>query len=571
MKRIIMAVLVAGFLFAPPVRASEGIDTRAIVYYLQGAFFEARFDLQAALEFYERANRFEQDNPMIHISLARVYLELGDLDRARRYASDLRESDRYGYEASLILAEIAYKENDKEEALALLVPLMDIGDDARFDVLKFISKVYLDLGRIDEARDVLEEAVLLFSEDLYLQYRLGILYYETGELERAVRAFQKAIEINPAFTNAHLALATLLLQTGRYEEAETSYRNVLKLDPRNGAALKELADLLFEREEFEEGIELIEPLRGEGLIDDGGRLALGRFYYRAGRIDDALSMFRELVDEQDGNAAIMRIIAEIEIQRGHFKTACGYLRRAIEAEGDNFGNYIGILLIVHGMAGEPDDPEEAADIPPREAARYLDEAARTVNVDSAEDNYLIGTVMQKAGETESAERFLLRAERLAPGDRRTLLELATLYERNGDFDGALERIIWLYEKDPEDASVNNYYGYLLAEKGERLDFAEQLVLKALAMEPENGYFLDSLGWILFRKGDAEGALRALLEAIGHAGEDSIIWDHLGQIYETLGDRAKAIESYRRALSIDAGNERVRERLGMIEGAATPEK
>ena len=571
MKRIIIAALAAGFLFAQPVRAGEDIDTRAIVYYLQGAFFEARFDLQAALEFYERANRYEQDNPMIHISLARVYLELGDLDRAKRYASDLLGLDRYGYEASLVLAEIAYKENEKQEALDLLVPLMDVDDDARFNVLKFLSKVYLDLGRIDEARDVLEEAAALFSEDLYLQYRLGILYYETGELERAVRAFQKAIEINPAFTNAHFALATLLLQTGRYEEAETSYRNVLKLDPRNGTALKELADLLFEREEFEEGIELIEPLKREDLLDDGGRLALGRFYYRAGRVDDALSMFKELVDEQGGDAAIMRIIAELEIQRGHFKTACEYLRKAIEVERDNFGNYIGILLIVHGMAGEPDGPEEEVDIPPREAAQYLDEAARTVNDDSAEDNYLIGAVLRKAGETERAERLLLRAEQLAPADRRTLFELAALYERNGDFDGALERIIRLYEKDPEDASVNNYYGYLLAEKGEKLDFAEQLLKRALVSEPENGYFLDSLGWILFRKGDAEGALRVLLEAAGHAGEDPVIWDHLGQTYETLGEGAKAMESYSKSLSIDAENEQVRERLDMIKRAATSEK
>ncbi len=571
MKRIMISVLAAGMLFAAPARSSELIDTRAIVYYLQGAFFEARFDLQAALEFYERANRFEQENPMIHISLARVYLELGDLGRAKRFAADLRESDRYGYEASLILAEIAYKEDDKNGALALLSPLMEIDNDSRFDVLKFLSKVYLDLGRIEEARDVLEEAARLFSEDLYLQYKLGILYYETGKLEEAVQAFRKAIEINPGFTNAHFALATLLLQTGRSEEAETSYRNVLKLDPRNGTALKELADLLFEREEFEEGIALIEPLREEGLLDGGGRLALGRFYYRAGRIDDALSMFRELVDEAGENVAIMRIIAEIEIQRGHFKTACRYLRMAIDAERDNFGNYNGILLIVHGLAGEPDGPEEAADITPGEAAGYLDEAARTVDGDSAEDNYLIGAVMRKAEEPERAERFLLRAEQLAPDDRRTLLELATLYEERGEFETALERIRRLHERDPEDASVNNYYGYLLAEKDEKLDFAEQLVRKALLSEPENGYFLDSLGWILFKKGDAEGALSVLLDAAGQAGGDPVIWDHLGQAYESLGEAAKAAESYRKSLSIDGENLRVRERLEMIEGRAEPEK
>jgi len=571
MKRIILAVLATVMLLASAARAGDIIDTRAIVYYLQGAFFEARFDLQAALEFYERANRFEEGNPMIQISLARVYLELGDLGRAERYATDLRESERYGYEAALILAEIAYKEGDKEGALALLLPLMDIDDDARFDVLKFLSKVYLDLGRVEEARDVLEKAAGLFSEDLYLQYRLGILYYETGRTERAVRAFQKAIEINPAFTNAHFALATLLQQTGRYDEAEASYRNVLELEPRNGAALKELSELIFEREEFEEGIELIEPLREEGLLDEGGILTLGRFYYRAGRIDDALSMFRELADGAEGNVAIMRIIAEIEIQRGRFKTAYGYLRRAIEAESDDIGGYLGILLIQHGLAGEPETPDEALDLPSAEVGRYLDEAARTVSADSAEDNYLLGAVMAKAGERERAERFLLRAEELAPEDRRILLELATLYERGGDFDSALERIVRLYEKNPEDASVNNYYGYLLAEKGERLDFAERLVRKALLSDPENGYFLDSLGWVLFKRGDLEGALRALLEAADNAGEDPVIWDHLGQAYEGLGKGDKALEAYRTSLTIDPDDLEVRERIERLERTVTMEK
>ncbi len=571
MKRIIIAALAALLLFASAVRAGDIIDTRAIIYYLQGSFFEARFDLQAALEFYERANRYEEDNPTIQISLARVYLELGDLGRAGRYATSLRESERYGYEAALILSEIAYKEDDKEGALALLVPLVDVEDDARFDVLKFLSKVYLDLGRVEEARDVLEKAASLFSEDLYLQYRLGILYYETGEIEDAVRAFQKAIEINPAFTNAHFALATLLQQTGRYDEAEASYRNVLELEPRNGAALKELSELLFERGEFDEGIELIEPLREEDLLDEGGLLTLGRFYYRAGRVDEALSMFKELADGAEGNAAIMRIIAEIEIQRGHFKTAYGYLKRAAEAEGDNFGNYIGILLIQYGLAGVPETPDEAVDLPPAEAERYLLEAARTVSADSAEDNYLLGAVMRKAGRRGEAERLLLRAEELAPEDRRTLLELATLYERGGDFDSALERVVRLYEKDPEDASVNNYYGYLLAEKGERLDFAERLVRKALRSDPENGYFLDSLGWVLFRRDDPEGALRALQEAADRAGEDAVIWDHLGQVYEKLGEGDKALEAYRTSLTIDPDGEDVRARVERLERDTESEK
>jgi tetratricopeptide (TPR) repeat protein len=552
MKNIIVTALLVGLGLAMSVGPSSGeeIDSRAIIMYLEGVFFEARFDLQAALEFYERANRFESDNPKIQLSLAGVYLELGDLDRARQYASSLVESDMYRYEANIILAEVEYRQGNAKEALDLLLPLKDVGDDSRFEVLKFLSKVYLDLGEVEEARNMLEEAAQLFSEDLFLQYRLGVLYYETGELEKAINAFEKSIEISPGFTSAHLALATLLQHTGRMEEAKRSYRNVLKLDPKNATALKDLIDMLFEEGDYEEGIEVLEPLQREGALDNTGRLTLGRFYYRAGRIEEALELFKGLADEFGDTALIMRVIAEIEIQRGHFRSAYQYLKGSIEEEPDNFAHYIGLLLIAYGLAGEAADPGEVLDISPKEVSRYLESAERTLKGDSAEDNYLLGAVMRKAKRNDRAERLLLRAEEIEPTDRRTLLELATLYEEQSRFDEALKRIMHLYEQDPGDASINNYYGYLLAEKGERLEFAEELLDRALAEEPDNGYYLDSLGWIRFKKGDFAGALSALLEAVSRVDDDPVIWEHLGRTYEMLERGGKAIEAYNRSIAID---------------------
>jgi tetratricopeptide (TPR) repeat protein len=562
MKKTIVTVILVCFGLSVPadLRSSEQIDSRAVVTYLQGVFFESRFDLQAALKFYEHANRFERENPRIQLSLAGVYLELGDLDRARQYAASLSETDLYRYEADLILAEVEYRQGNTKEALELLLPLKGSDDDSRFEVLKFLSKVYLDLGEIAEARDVLEEAAGIFSEDLYLQYRLGVLYYETGEIESAIKAFEKSIEISPGFTSAHHALATLLQQTGRIEEAKRSYRNVLKLDPQNGGALKELIDLLFEEGDYGEGIDVLEPLRMERALDSAGELMLGRFYYRAGRIDEALGIFTDLAERVEEPTPIMRVVAEIEIQRGHFQTAFSYLKRSIDREPDNFENYIGLLLMTYGLAGEAADPEEEIRISPEEASRYLGTAERTVSDGSAEDNFLIGAVMRKAKRNDSAERFLLRAEELDPSDRRILLELATFYETAGRFDDALERIVRLYEMAPEDASLNNYYGYLLAEKGERLEFAEQLLLKALAEEPENGYFLDSLGWIRFKQGDFEGALKTLLDAIEKVADDPVIWEHLGRTYEMLERGEEALDAYTKSFVIDPEREGIRERL-----------
>ena len=137
MKRMILALITISVLLAEPSSAAsyEPIDQRAITGYLQGVFFESRFDLQAARELYERANRYDRDNPTIQLSLAGVYLELGDLGRAERFANDLIKSGFFEYEATRILADIEYARGTKERALELLLDLGSMRERPDFEVL----------------------------------------------------------------------------------------------------------------------------------------------------------------------------------------------------------------------------------------------------------------------------------------------------------------------------------------------------------------------------------------------------------------------------------------------------
>jgi tetratricopeptide (TPR) repeat protein len=112
--------------------------------------------------------------------------------------------------------------------------------------------------------------------------------------------------------------------------------------------------------------------------------------------------------------------------------------------------------------------------------------------------------------------------------------------------------------------VANFYGYLLAEKGEKLDFAEKLVREALAKEPQNGYFLDSLGWIKFKRGRYEEALNILLKATESAKDDAVIWEHLGDTYVRLSDAGKAAKAYKKSLSIDPKGKGVAEKMDRLQ-------
>jgi tetratricopeptide (TPR) repeat protein len=350
--------------------------------------------------------------------------------------------------------------------------------------------------------------------------------------------------------NARVGRARLLMGARRAGEAEAEYREILRIESSNREAVEGLAEILFTERKYAEGAALLAPRHENGSLDDRGELIYGRFLYKAGMNDQALSVFGALLKKTGDKPALLRVISEMEIERGHFRTAYGYLKKLIDIEPERFENYIGLLLMFHRVAEGPSGPDEALAIPEEEKRSFLAKAVERAGADSPEDNFLLGSILRKAGETEEAERFLLKAERLDPKNESVALELATLYGHAGRFDDALRRVVPLYEKSPEDPSLANLYGYLLAEKGEKLDLAETLLGKALGLEPENGYYLDSLGWIRYKKGRYRDALAIFLKAIEKVGDDAVVWEHLGDTFLRLNEPAKALEAYEKSLAID---------------------
>jgi tetratricopeptide (TPR) repeat protein len=100
----------------------------------------------------------------------------------------------------------------------------------------------------------------------------------------------------------------------------------------------------------------------------------------------------------------------------------------------------------------------------------------------------------------------------------------------------------------------NYIGYTYADQGIRLDEAESLVRKALDQDPENGYILDSMGWVYYKKEMFEKALAYLEKAARLVPDDPIILEHLGDVYVKVGRPGKALDAYKRALELKSGDE-----------------
>jgi tetratricopeptide (TPR) repeat protein len=118
--------------------------------------------------------------------------------------------------------------------------------------------------------------------------------------------------------------------------------------------------------------------------------------------------------------------------------------------------------------------------------------------------------------------------------------------------GKLDQVIAAMEKvialDPKHATALNYLGYTFADRNMRLPEAEKLVLRALEIRPDDGYFLDSLAWVHFRKGDYSRAEEELRKALKSVPDDPVVLEHLGDVLQAQGRDEEAAVRFEKAIS-----------------------
>ena len=105
----------------------------------------------------------------------------------------------------------------------------------------------------------------------------------------------------------------------------------------------------------------------------------------------------------------------------------------------------------------------------------------------------------------------------------------------------------------------NYLGYMLADRGERLDYARNLIERAVQLDPSNAAYLDSYGWVFYRLGQYDEALKQL-ERAAEMVSDATVFDHLGDAYKAVKLEDKARLWWQRALDIDSSNTVIQEKL-----------
>jgi tetratricopeptide (TPR) repeat protein len=171
------------------------------------------------------------------------------------------------------------------------------------------------------------------------------------------------------------------------------------------------------------------------------------------------------------------------------------------------------------------------------------------------------TQAEKFAVAEAACKKFLE-ESTAPGDRLEVRYLlSNVYSAWKKLELCEAQLLEVLKNDPTNATANNDLGYIWADHNKNLKEAEEMVRKAIELDrrqrklaavedQDNAAYVDSLGWVLFRRGDFDGAMKELERAVSLPdGDDPTLWDHLGDVYARMGRLVKAQSAYERSIQL----------------------
>ena len=183
----------------------------------------------------------------------------------------------------------------------------------------------------------------------------------------------------------------------------------------------------------------------------------------------------------------------------------------------------------------------------------MDEAiveAEQALVSKKDDLDLLGflaSLYREKGNRARAIEILQQMVSLAPKNDQYYFTLGAVYDEMKDKQNCILQMQKAIDLNPRNAAALNYLGYTWAEQGIQLDEAERLIRRALAVEPNEGFYVDSLGWVYYQRGDYAKAVENLERAVELVGDDPTVIEHLGDAYGKSGRLADASRTYNEAL------------------------
>ncbi len=519
----------------------------ALAHFVEGMAFEENGEMDKALEAYRKV----------------LNVDPGQSDLASRVAVLLIRQEDFPQAIDILKDAIKANPNDAEP----------------YRQLAYIYAKYLK--KTDQAIDYANRAVALNPRDIEAYQRLVEIEFAAGEEKKAIEVLDRATKVRSDDANFWTRLGKLYVailfkpdsqpKPDELRRVNEIFKKAAEHANDDPTVLKDVADYYASSQQLKEAIPLYLRVLELQPDDANAREKLATGFILTNQRDKAVEMLEQIIKEHPEKYQPYDLLAQVldeearSLQRANradeakarfAKVAANY-EQSLLINPNHAGTYLRLAELFLGPLKDP-----------QRALKFLAEARRRFP-GAPEIVYYLAIAQREAKQIQQAVATFEEALHDAELDEDNEIVNAKFYfnygataEQAGLYDKAADLLRKSIALDPANAAeAYNYLGYMWADHNMHLDEAEEMIKHALEIEPNNGSYLDSLGWVEFRKGKVDQALVDLLRAAKNIErDDPIVFEHIGDIYLKLDRVSEALGSWQKALALDQKNKKLAEKI-----------
>lgn len=521
--------------------------------FMRGELAFADENYGEALRFYSEAEKFDpQAGPTLSKRVAQIHVRAGRLDDALQSLDRALVNDSNDVEALQLKAGILATRRQTKEAIATYERIIQLGDSASEEPYVLIASLHAQEGDLPAAKAILQRLIAKNPDSFFGHYYLARMSEAEGDAKGAEAGYRKSLQLNSNAESVRVDLARVLGAQKRFPEAIELCQAVIESNPKNVTARNMLAQLLLGENKLDQAIEQFESLGKleEDPSDTRFKIALIKIQRRD--FEAAITDLNLILAEHPENTAARYYLGSAYAGVRKFGDAITELRKI----GPGEELFVESRILGAAMLQQEKRYAEASEIV-GEAIKEKPSDIRLLSLQASLDH--------ESANFDRAIDTMKKVVELEPTKDSHYFSLGVYQDAAGKRADAIESMKKAIELNPKNANALNYLGYTYADSGSNLQEAEQLVRRALAIEKDNGYFIDSLGWVYFKMGRYKDAAKELERSVELVPNDAVILEHYAQVLYKLQQRAKAVETAKKALSFapNSDDKGVSERLNVL--------
>lgn len=531
----------------------------ALAHAALGQYYAATKNLEGAGKELKKAAELAPPRSSIRVQYAEFLFSSGKSSEGKALLAQMTKATPDYLPIYRVSAKVALAQRNYKEALAALQNIFtrepqDL--EARF----MEAEALIGQHKPKEAVEALEKLNAAYHGKIPgIKLRLAKAALANNDRPRAEKLLDQVIAENPKYADAILARADLSIRSDQASQAVGPLEELLKAQPNLTAAQELLGEAYRATGRFESATKLFHKqisLTNQSALP---YFDLGLTKLQENKPDEARQYFEKAAEVEPNNILPVEQLVNLDIAKKDYAAAT----RRVQQQFQRTPNYAPVYVLEGKIyAAQTDWPKAEAAFKKAVELNGKFDKARQLLISS----YL---AQGKAPQAVSELEAMLKND---PNDPRARLLLATIFEGQKGFAAARDEYEKLLAANPNFVPALNNLAWLYAEQFNELDKANELAQKASSLQPADGSIADTLGWILYRRGDYQQALSRLQISAGKLPANPAVQYHLGMTLYMMGQLDPARAALQKAVETKdefPGKAEAKARLALLDQSGGP--